>query len=172
MKSFILVVSTLLSLCISGVGNDLTTKFELFQDNYHHHYDVLLCSHNIMKLIDRFKANNISLKKSFVVHVRSLNPPFTEVNAYQSRVGFQKWSFHAFLVQDGIVYDLDFTSEPRVMKVKDYLMAMFYPINKKQQRLLYQVKPALEYNESDFDGTMDRDHYPLKELTYQTVFEK
>jgi len=162
MKKLIYALSLLL--IIYGTRNLMAfSDIDTFERSYYENYQVLMCSHNMSALIDALDKNG-QLGDAQIVHVRALSAPFVEVNAYESRNGPQKWSFHAFMVKDELVYDTDFQDVPKVIAVKKYLQKMFFPDHKKRQKLLYQIKPAYLYGPEDFDGTMDKNLYPLQEL--------
>jgi hypothetical protein len=143
----------------------LSLDRELFRESYQDDYQSLMCSHNMMSLIETFSSSGLPLHDTYIVHVRALNAPFVEVRAYQARgEGTQRWSFHAFMVRDGKVFDMDFRNSQENPSFKNYIKEMFFPKEALKQKLLFQVKPAEDYAKEDFDGSMDTSLYPLRDF--------
>jgi len=116
-------------------------------------------------LIQRFVDNGLSLKGTYIVHVRAMNAPFAEVKAYHTREETKKWSFHAFMIRGSKVFDMDFGKSAQATPVSEYLEKMFFPLSvRKKQKLFFQIKPASLYSLEDFDGTMNLKDYPLRTL--------
>ncbi len=44
--------------------------------------------------------------------------------------GEANWSYHAILIAEGMVFDFDFTNEPRLLKISDYFSKMYIAENK------------------------------------------
>lgn len=151
----------------------LSLDKELFRESYQDDYQSLMCSHNLMSLIESFESSGLILSDTYIVHVRALNAPFVEVKAYQSRDGgIQRWSFHAFMVRGDKVFDMDYRNSQENPSFKNYIKEMFFPDEALKQRLLFQVKPAEQYSKEDFDGSMDSTLYPLSDFDLNSFVPK
>jgi hypothetical protein len=169
MKKVLMLAFTLICLSPTIWAASYQLERELFYEGFEQDYQSLMCSHNMLALIESFKRKELSLEDSFIVHVRALNAPFAEVKAYESRGGLQSWSFHAFMIRKGEVYDFDFGDHAKIMKLSEYILKMFFPITEKKQKLLFQIKPAQLYGGEDFDGSMNRAKYPLQNFDLVTL---
>lgn len=116
-------------------------------------YKPLLCGENVYRLIN---ASDVPVStKANVVHIIHINSPFAQVRPLLPREDRDKkgWSFHAFLVIDGFVYDFDFTQSPTVLPLKAY-MAQMWERERFNQEYQIHIKPAHAYTLEDTDGTM------------------
>lgn len=113
-----------------------------------------------MRLGNRFKKNGIDLTSASVVFIKHKYAPHFSIKPQVTRTSDIKtrWTFHAILVLENIVYDLDFSMSPTPIKLKDYLEQMW--IVDDLNDYVFQVKPFSKYNSHDFGGRFNRNEYP------------
>lgn len=72
------------------------------------------------------------------------------------------WSFHAILIIDGLVLDLDFTDIPQVLPFAEYIRRMW---GESRFEYYYQLKPAVDYGGSDLFGLFEEEIYPSQKFS-------
>lgn len=166
----------------SFAGNDCRTLADSlktpFLKTWAEDYYPLMCSDNVLKLktnllADHLKLENknkIVLENAYVVVIRHKAAPYVEVVPQMPRLTFKdqsylppRWSFHVFLVVDGLVFDMDFTDAPKAIGLDTYMRTMWD--QNKINDYFVQVKSLESYSSKDTFGTFNGiDVYPAREL--------
>jgi len=118
-------------LCTVGFAAPADEARELFQKHYYEHYEERRCGQNVLSLAKALPAAS----GFYVVTIENKGfSVFGMVNAEAARgQSFRKpanveanWYHHVILVDDrGFVYDMDYTIEPSVVSMEEYLEKMF-----------------------------------------------
>jgi hypothetical protein len=116
----------------------LSTYFQKYSNRY---YMKDWCSRNILNLAKDFELlhgfDDHRVFALYVVH-KNKGQSFLPMKA---RSKGDRWKFHALLVVDGYVLDLDFGKSPRVLRIDDYLTEMF---TDKLSDLKFQIRSPLD----------------------------
>lgn len=122
---------------------------ELFEQSFDSEvYEQRFCGRNIMRFVDLAEARGLDLRGAAIIRIENAGVSnFGMVKAFLAReggavireprengkpyrhyhAGETNWYMHVILDYRGIIYDFDFTNEPRVLKKSDYFRAMFLP---------------------------------------------
>jgi hypothetical protein len=113
-----------------------------------------------MRLGERLQRNGFNLSNASVVFIKHKYAPHMSVKPQVTRTPHlvTRWVFHAILISDGIVYDLDYSTKARPIKLTDYLNTMW--IKDELRDYVFQIKPYYKYERSDFGGRFNREDYP------------
>jgi len=124
-------------------SNSASTVFPFFKNFFHSYskntYMVDHCSRNSWNFIKSIRsAGGLELTKTAVVYVtgKRLEAQTMPLHPLTSRHPVKRWTFHAFSLIDGVVYDFDYGREARPIALRPYLISMFGEAAKEQ---LYQV---------------------------------
>lgn len=122
-------------------------------------YRPLMCSNTVFSFVQNLKAAGTDLSKASVVVLRHKGAPFMPVSPLQPRLRFQDktylpalWSFHMFLVYEGMVYDFDYTDRLQALGIEHYMSSMWN--QEALSEYWVQVKPADELLKVDLNGTL------------------
>jgi hypothetical protein len=141
-------------------------------------YYPLMCSDNVLELKTNLLAEHLKLENkdkvvlenAYVVVIRHKAAPYLEVVPQMPRLTFKdqsylppRWSFHVFLVVDGLVFDMDFTDAPKAIGLDTYMRTMWD--QNKISEYVVQLKSLDEYVTKDTFGTFSNaDVIPAGEL--------
>jgi hypothetical protein len=140
MRHFLFLCLALVTAAIPAQASPEAAK--AFQETFLTGYRSGRCGANILKLLEKIRAEGGDISRMNVVEIR--NPGFTDlgmVNAEWVRnegrplplktkdiwlsPGSRNWYFHVVLESSGEIYDFDFGNEPTVLPVRDYVEKMF-----------------------------------------------
>ncbi len=118
-----------------------------------------------MRLGLRLQRNGFNLSNAKVVFIKHKYAPHVSINPQKTRTPklVTRWVFHAVLVIDRVVYDLDYSLKAAPIKITHYLKAM-WP-KEEIKNYTFQVKPFYKYSSNDFGGRFNREDYPEMNLT-------
>ncbi len=123
-------------------------------------YRPLTCSDNVYELYQSIVDSETKFNKASIVHIFHQHVPYEPIFATNQRtiVGDKtyqasRWTFHAFLVIDGYVLDLDYSNEPTLISFSEYMKTMWNKTSLANYR--FQIKPAQLYEQHDLDGSMN-----------------
>jgi hypothetical protein len=111
------------------------------------HYEERFCGKNIEKLVRKSIKARLDLRDAYIIEITDTSGwMFGMVNALQAREGGRliepartaparhpgekNWYFHAVLMVNGKIMDYDFTNQPTLHPLKQYLNLMFIPADK------------------------------------------
>ena len=151
MKLFLIV--TLFAFTSTGHSQTKNLNSD-FQDAWVLDYKPLACSDNVIRLYQRFERP----KNSWVLHIFHNSVPYVSISPRHPRrlEGVflpTRWVFHAVLLVDGKVYDLDYKDEPTPINTESYLESMWDP-EALEHEYRFQIKRAQDYTTYDADGDM------------------
>lgn len=134
-------------------------------------YQSLACSDNIYDLFHEIEYSETHFNTAYVIHIFHKHIPYAPIFAHQQRTIVEektyqptRWTFHAVLLIDGIILDLDYTNSPRPTPLHAYMTSMWM-----EEDLLgdyrFQFKRAELYLGSDLNGYMkDQPELTFNEL--------
>lgn len=112
----------------SAQAADLSSLITLYRQSFFTLYQPRFCGENIRRFL--LEANRRRIDTSGAV-VAKLEGGFWEVRGFSARARMGEdellGNFHVFLVAEGHVFDFDFTSQPKVLPLHDYLVEMYAP---------------------------------------------
>lgn len=135
-------------------------------------YEARRCGKNVFSFIDLARQHSIPIESATIVRIENKGyKNFGLVRGWQAREGgariraashdsaggrlqfhpgSRNWEFHVFLVQDGLVFDFDFSNHPVVLPLRTYVMAMFGSVGQAshQDRYSMPAPPLDEYRVS------------------------
>lgn len=122
-----------------------------------------------MRLGNRMVRNGINLTNANVVFIKHKYAPHISIKPLLTRSSELKvrWVFHAFLMIDNIVFDLDYKTMATPTRLKNYLDQMW-----NSEDLIdytFQTKPFIYYNKNDFGGRFNLTKYP--EVSYEDFLQ-
>lgn len=124
-----------------NLSDKLFPLFSIYYDTYKKDFYMSdWCSRNVNNLAHAYdKIYNISHYDAYAVYVVNKNDgeSFYPKKARKRNIG---WKFHAFLVINGHVLDLDYSKKPTILTVSEYLNKMF---NGDTDKLLFQLRSPL-----------------------------
>lgn len=125
---------------------------ELFENTfYSDHYQESLCATNITSFVQLAHRSGIDVSRFNILYIDDFGELYpTGVKAYRARnqgsflpdfhlyqptnnklpikeAGEINWLIHVVLEVNGMIYDFDYTNEPKVVDVKSYFEDMFMP---------------------------------------------
>jgi len=135
MNSFIRLPLLVLALGFLSLPAHAGVIEDLFTDHYHRKYEPRFCGRNALNFVKAIAAERGSAEGFYIVTIENKGfSVFGLVNAEKAR-GFRfgkpfneerNWYHHAFVLDaQGNVYDFDFTTEPRIVPIAQYLEEMF-----------------------------------------------
>ena len=126
------VVLGLFLFCHGGFANP---HFPLFEKHFREQYEPRYCGKNALRFVEGLKAAGEDLQRFHIVTIENKGfSVFGMLNAERARgTRFNRpaeeernWYHHVFVLDDqGLVYDFDFTIEPRIAPIAEYLEEMF-----------------------------------------------
>ena len=151
MKSALILVAFLICAFNARAEESLN---ELFYESWNTDYQPLTCSDNIIRL---FKSLG-KPKHSLVLHIFHKWVPHKPVLPQKPRLSSPytmpvRWTFHAVLLVEDVVFDLDFKKTPTPLKIDDYFKAM-WEAGALENDYRFQLKSAKDYTLFDADGDM------------------
>ncbi len=140
----------------------------LFEQRFQTAYAPGRCADNILRLIVAARAAGISLKDSRVLLMENLGGSlFGYMNVELARDEYEprerQWSYHVVLEHDGMIFDFDYTNQPRVESIATYFERMFLDEDPKPRNGFF-VGREIKLNEYGFKI------YPA--LTYLEIKER
>lgn len=159
-KLFSVIIFFLLS--FKAFAADLTGVSNLFaQTFWNSHYEERYCGKNIETLVAKAVNARLDLSNAQIIGISDAGGWMAGmVNALQAREagllitpsrvspmrhpGERNWYFHVVLLVEGRVMDYDFTNQPRVIPLNDYLHEMFIPKAKRYDRQ-YKIRKMQHY---------------------------
>lgn len=121
-------------------------------------YRPLMCSDNVLAFAQRLKTQKLDLSQAQAVVVRHKGAPHLAIWPQKQKLTFESktylpsgWTFHVFVVVDGLVLDMDYTETAQAIGLKAYMENMWQQDELKN--FVIQVKPLVEYTEADTYGT-------------------
>ncbi len=138
-----------------AIGSSAISRMSSLFSTYYQKYSRAFymsdwCSRNVLNLSRAlyrfFDMNPNQTFAVFAVH-KEAERSFKPLRARQGRL--VSWKFHAFLVIDGWVFDLDYSDQPQVVPLREYLQNMF---GNQANDLRFQLRDPLDgstitYNE-------------------------
>lgn len=117
--------------------------FPAFAFKYHHFskadgYFPLECGSNTQNLIRYLnQVNSLNKADAKIIKIIHKNAD-SSVTPLAARGGSVNWKHHVFLLMNGLVFDLDYTSEPRIELLETYMKTMW---GDNADDYLFQVRP-------------------------------
>jgi hypothetical protein len=157
--------------CFNLIASPSPALQKLFKTHFKKHYESGQCYDNTVGFLR--KAVEISNGTFYLVSVE--NKGFTSFGMVQAekardfRLGRtsseeQNWYHHVFAMDDkGWVFDLDFTHEPNVIHLKDYLEQMFLFEPECDTPIEFRRCVGKENKLSDYEFTLNRATFALEE---------
>ena len=179
-----------LSLGLASTPSLAETLDQCFEKSY---FDLTIykqnwCNRNVRNLYGACFAHEPSNHKAHVIYLLSVNSdeqmkkdvPTIRVYPFSARSGTRVWNFHVILERDGLIYDLDYTTQPQITDVFTYFEKMFRVpgVNVKYVARIIDADEYLanyETNGKDADYYIyNHDHfYPLQDvLNYLKTFPR
>lgn len=117
--------------------------FPAFSFKYHHFsksdgYFPLECGSNTENLIRHFNQTDVLDKTDAKIIKMIHKDGDSTITPLAARGGTMGWKHHVFLVMNGWVFDLDYTSEPRIERFNTYMKNMW---GDKMDHYIFQVRP-------------------------------
>lgn len=131
MKKQLILILVVFQLFISQAFAD-AELIKMFKDSFTTNYVSGRCGDNITGLATRADEKRINLNNANILIID--NPGFTNfgmVNvemargALRSGPGPMNWFHHVVLEKDGMIYDFDFTNQPKIVSINVYFQNMF-----------------------------------------------
>lgn len=138
------LICTLLLIWLTNTFSFGQNKKEIFEEFYYSsEVEERFCQKNSVKLIQRWSELGLDTSKSEVWMVKSKSMDyFGLVKYYQNRFsnfisypsdkdpnytanGSGGWHYHAFVVDNGLVYDSSYRQQPLVTTIQNYILDMF-----------------------------------------------
>ena len=128
--ALLLSISLLANAQNGPCGEALATFSRSFDDPEVYCY--AMCGRNVRNLLQRFESSAISLDNTQVIYILAEKkkfppvPVFMEargIEAAQTRYGKMNWSYHAVVLHEGVIMDLDFTKD--AVEPRTYFEALF-----------------------------------------------
>lgn len=134
----------------------------IFEDRFRTAYAPGRCADNILRLLVAARAAKIPLEQSRVLFIENLGGTlFGYLNVELARDEIdpreRQWSYHVVLEHGGMIFDFDYTNQPRVDTIATYFERMFLDEDPKPLNGFYvgrkwklkeygiQIHPALNY---------------------------
>lgn len=202
-RGILFVVFLLYSFLSSGqvqnleslLGTDLShTTTECFNQSFNDPivYEAFWCNRNVKNLYKKCFQENINeferlgLTNGVVIYLMSADygeelknyRPVRRILPKISKAGVSEWSFHALYDFNGLIFDLDYTTEPKVVNIFEYFKTMFNQDEKTQNpevRYVVRLIPAETYAQNYSDsGQHNWDYfiedpdqlYPLQDVLH------
>ncbi|MCC6138590.1 MAG: hypothetical protein IT287_08150 [Bdellovibrionaceae bacterium] len=109
-----------------------------------HYYMTLYCARNSKNLYEHYQQLGILFSTPFYNIFAIHKDDNKNISPLTARDNAKSWSNHSFLIQDGLVIDLDYSREPQQVGLNKYLKKMW---GTEENNLLFQVRPASEITE-------------------------
>jgi hypothetical protein len=157
-KSIVSVIFLLFAFCASSWAEDFKP---IIEETFTEHYRELMCSDNVKALADNLDQRGFDLTDFYVIHMTHKYVPHLSIspNKPRSHSKFKvRWIFHAIMIHDGLVFDMDYTNQIRVVTVSEYFKAMWG--ENQLNDMLFQIKPADQYGGADLFGTFNQNEFP------------
>lgn len=140
---------------------DLAQLRELFVKNFKSKYESRKSVQNIENLVRDAIEQGIDLMGAELVEIRNeARETYGLISVFQARElspssgdrGMSpsysrtplNWSFHHFLLADGMVFDFDFRNDPTILTIDSYINEMFIP-KSRQDDPIYRKKKMADY---------------------------
>jgi len=134
----------------------------LFEDRFRTAYAPGRCADNILRLLVAARAAKIPLEHSRVLFIENLGGSLfgylnVELARDEADPRERQWSYHVVLEHGGMIFDFDYTNQPRVDTIATYFERMFLDEDPKPLNGFYvgrkwklkeygiQIHPALNY---------------------------
>lgn len=136
------------------VGQASVDPSQVFQDSWSLDYTPLACSDNVRRLYSRLGRP----QNSWVLHIHHKSVPYVPIKPLKPRTPESvflpvRWTFHAVLILENKVFDLDYANRPTPTQVLDYFDAM-WNMSALESDYRFQIKKAESYTAYDADGDM------------------
>jgi len=139
-----------------------------FKKSFKNQYESGQCFENTQNFLN--KVVSLTNHTWYLVSVENKgSTSLGMVNVEIARTSYEKpeernWYHHVFaLDEEGFVYDLDFTNDPRIVPLKTYLEEMFLIEEECQKPRYGEICGGRDRKLQDYEFTLNRAPYALKE---------